>query len=65
MRSTEFIYVIMRKKTLEKGSDRTKLYLRFKSGFMCQHRKTMLKIEFYKLNSGLIIFAVYWTCNSA
>lgn len=33
--------------------------LLFKAGFICQHKKTVLEIEFQKFNSRLNIFAVY------
>ena len=59
MGCTEFIYVFMSKKMIEKGRNRTKLY--FMSGFICQHsRKNIWKIEFYNLNSRFSIFGVYW-----
>ena len=41
-----------------KGGKRRK---QFKFGFIVQHKKTILKIEFQKLGSRLNIFAIYQT----
>ena len=48
MGSNEFIYVFMSKEIVEKRRN-------------CQHRKTLLRIEFKKFNARFSILAVYLT----
>ena len=64
METTESIHVFMSKKIHEKGKNRRKLHnyiLQFKSELICQDKKTILKSEFEKLNSGLSILVIYQT----
>lgn len=43
--STGFMYIFKGKKALDKSRNK-KTMLRFKSRFICQHRKTILRSEF-------------------
>ena len=56
------------KKTQEKKKNPENYFTTYKtlkSRFICQHRKTILKIEFQKFNLRLSVFAVCWTEKSA
>lgn len=55
------------KKTYEKGKNRRNYNCisHFKSRFTCQRKKSILKIEFQKLNYRLSIFTIYWSWKSA
>ena len=46
MRTTEFVNVFMSEKLLNQDVIEQNHISRFKSGFICQHRKTILKIKF-------------------
>ena len=54
--------VFMGEKTPEKGRNKVKLYKyisHFKPEFICQCKKTILKIEFQELKWWLSVFAIY------
>ena len=54
-------HVFMLKKTQKKEGIKKCIttFNTLQCGFICQHKKTILKIEYHKINLRLSIFAVY------